>query len=113
MQSDERKIIMQYNNGFDIKGFEEYMNESFSLDEFSQSMVDNLANFAVENQNHSKDQLADFLSDVIPEVEFKEIAGFCEDAILTESYGQEQKREFQEEHPDKFPELFQAQPEME
>lgn len=86
---------MQYNNGFDIKGFEEYMNECFSLDEFSQSMIDNLANFAVENQNHSKDQLADFLSNVIPEVEFKVIAGFCEDAILTESYGQEQKREFQ------------------
>ena len=85
------------------------------------------AEYAMNDSNfydYEKDALPNFLSDIIPDIEFAETAIFCSDSILSES-AKEEKQQFiesieqehpefrKEEHPDKFPELFQAQPEME
>ena len=56
--------------------------------------VENIIDSAVEHNNVSKDQLCYFVSDMLPEVEFLEVARFCENGILTNSTLKELGREF-------------------
>ena len=89
---------MNYETGFAREEFKNYLAEFHDIDPCSKAMdiVDNLISYGLNNLNHSLDQLAYFLEDII-DVEFKEVAGFCEDSVLT-NFGQESKREFMTEH---------------
>ena len=81
-------------NGFDKQGFMDYLERSFSGfdNAFLRELVENVIEYAQKREHVSKDQFAFFVSDLLPEVEFGEVAMFCEDGILTK-YGQNEKRE--------------------
>ena len=80
--------------GFDEKGFMSYLEETFGgVDNcFLRELVQNVIEYAQKWEHVSKDQFAYFVSDMLPEVEFGEVAMFCEDSILTAG-GQRVKRE--------------------
>ena len=50
---------------------------------YSLRTLENIVNYGLEHKNTSRNQLAYFLFDIVPDVEFKEVAAFCEDDILT------------------------------
>ena len=80
--------------GFDEKGFMSYLEETFGGfdNRFLRELVQNVIDYAQKWEHVSKDQFAYFVSDMLPEVEFGEVAMFCEDSILT-AEGQRMKRE--------------------
>ena len=56
-----------------------------SNNEFERYLLYNLIEYGVKNHCVSKDQLAYFLSDIIPNVEFKDVIKFMNDECLTEN----------------------------
>lgn len=52
-----------------------YLQDTFNCEfnHFTHNTFENMINYAVNNFNHSKNQLAYYLSDVIDELEFNEI----------------------------------------
>ena len=86
------KYIMR--KGFNESGFLSYLEETFDgFDNcFLRDLVQNVIDYAQKWEHVSKDQFAYFVSDMLPEVEFGEVAMFCEDSILTAD-GQRMKRE--------------------
>lgn len=78
--------------GFAKDDFMEYMEQTFDGfdSSFLRETVENIIEYAHKYEHVSKDQFAEFISSMLPEVTFGEIAMFCEDAILT-SNGREQK----------------------
>ena len=74
-----------YHKGFDSIGFLEWMETQVSLDAYAKALISNIIEYAVNEKNYSKDQLAEFLSDMLPTIEFLEVARFCEDSILTDA----------------------------
>ena len=86
------KYIMR--TGFNESGFLSYLEETFDgFDNcFLRDLVQNVIDYAQKWEHVSKDQFAYFVSDMLPEVEFGEVAMFCEDSILTAD-GQRMKRE--------------------
>ena len=78
---------------FNTDGFMAYLKEQFGPmdDHFTYDMVENLVNYGKDPHGHTKDALAYFLSDMIPEVEFCEVAMFMDDACLTHN-GQMEKQ---------------------
>ena len=72
-----------YYKGFDSVGFLEWMERQVSLDAYAKALISNIIEYAVNEKDYSKDQLAEFLSDMLPTIEFLEAARFCEDSILT------------------------------
>lgn len=70
---------------FDKKAFMKYMLKEFSSMDthFTYDMVENLVDWGLEHQNSSKDQFCYWLSDLIPEVEFEEVARFMSEDYLT------------------------------
>ena len=83
------------NKGFDDTAFMEYLERSFNgFDNcFMRELVKNIVNYAQKHEHVSKDQLVYFISDMIPEVTFGEVAQFADDDILTAS-GLSEKRNF-------------------
>ena len=69
--------------GFDSSGFMKLLEENFTTDNYARQTVLNIIDYAHKHKHISKDQFAYFISDLLPEVEFLEVARFCEDAILT------------------------------
>ena len=69
--------------GFDSNGFMEWLEENFSVDNFGRQIVLHIIDYAHKHEHISLDQFAYYVSDMIPEVEFLDVARFCEDAILT------------------------------
>lgn len=69
--------------GFDLDGFMEWIEETFDTDSFARQIVLQIVEYAHKYEHISKDQFAYFVSDMLPEVEFLEVAKFCEDKILT------------------------------
>ena len=45
--------------------------------------ANNIIEYAHKHEHVSKDQFAYFISDLVPEIEFMDVAKFCEDDILT------------------------------
>lgn len=88
-----KKDNLQFVKGFDKNSFIEYMHENFNIDRFGIACIENIIDYAHKYEHVSKDQFCYFVSDILPEVEFSEVAGFCEDCILT-SDGQYYKNEF-------------------
>lgn len=81
-------------NGFDEERFMDYMQKTFTvIDYFTRNMISNIIDYAHEHEHISKDQFCDFISKIIPEVEFGEVAMFIEDECLTE-YGQAEKNKW-------------------
>jgi hypothetical protein len=89
--------------GFFEQGFMAYLGHRFpSVFEgtggiFTRELVENLIRYAHQYEHISKDQFCYFLSDLLPEVEFGEVAAFMEDDCLTSSYGLVEKRRVMEE----------------
>ena len=79
--------------GFDEQAFMAYLEEKFNGFEnpFLRGIVENIIEYAQRHEHISKDQFCWFLCDMIPEVEFCEIAQFAEDDILTD-YGKGEKQ---------------------
>jgi hypothetical protein len=83
------------NIGFNKQGFMEYLELSFNGFEnsFLRNLVKNLIEYANKHERVSKDQFCYFVSDLLPEVEFGEVAMFMNDGSLTE-YGLTEKKKF-------------------
>ena len=89
---------MNYEKGFDRNAFLDYMQEQFNLHgNFTIDMINNIIDYAHKYEHVSKDQFAEFLADMIPEIEFAEVAAFCADGCLT-AYGINAKHKFWNEH---------------
>jgi len=80
-------------NGFDRNGFMDYMEDAFDgFDQpFVRNLVANIVEYGLKHERISKDQFCYWLSDMIPEVQFGEVAMFIADESLT-NYGLEEKR---------------------
>ena len=60
----------------------EYLKNTFNVDfsnSFIRNTIINMIDYAVENFNHGKDQLAYYLSDIIDEITFEEIKKVIDD----------------------------------
>lgn len=81
--------------GFDNGAFMEHLAESFNGfdNPFLRQLVENVLDYAHSFEHISKDQFVYYLCDMIPEVEFGEVAAFMEDACLTAD-GQRMKQEW-------------------
>ena len=81
-----------YFNGFDKDDFLWYVSRNYiqHASAYADDIVENLVNYAIKNERVSKDQLCYFLADMLPEIEFAEVAQFADDSILTE-WGKQQK----------------------
>lgn len=73
-----------YNKGFNEKAFTEWLEDKFDLNSYAVEMVTDIIEYAHKWEHVSKDQFAYFISDLLPEVEFEEVAQFCEDCMLTD-----------------------------
>lgn len=84
--------------GFDEIGFMGYLEQTFSGFEnsFLRGVVDNLIEYATKHEHVSKDQLCYWMSDLLPEVTFAEVAAFTDDGSLT-AWGQNEKYNFKAE----------------
>ena len=80
--------------GFDENNFMAYLEATFNGFEnsFLRDLVRNVIDYAKKYEHVSKDQFAYFVSDMLPEIEFGEVAMFCDDVILTAD-GQKMKYE--------------------
>lgn len=85
---------MEY-KGFNREGFLEYLNETFyGLDNpMFRNTIRNIIEYANEHEHISKDMFCKFVSDMIDEVEFGEVAMFMDDKCLTEN-GKAEKNKF-------------------
>ncbi|MDD5022249.1 MAG: hypothetical protein PHR82_09015 [Endomicrobiaceae bacterium] len=80
-------------NGFDVTGFMKWLEDNFNGFEnsFLRGVVENLIEYGFKHERTSKDQFCYWLSDMLPEVEFWDVAAFIADESLT-GWGLEQKR---------------------
>ena len=84
-------------NGFNKDVFMSWLKDEFPVcvdRHWNWDFVENIIDYGVEHNNVSKDQFCYFISDILPEVEFLEVARFCENGILTNSTLEELGREF-------------------
>lgn len=72
-------------NGFDKDGFMTWLAKEFPsvINRFTWDLIDNIIQYGFKHEMVSKDMLAEWISDMIPEVEFLEVARFMEDGHLT------------------------------
>lgn len=84
---------------FDKNKFMSYLSSEFSLDNFSRSLVDNIIEYGLEHESDRDDQFAYFLADILPEVDFGEVAAFCADYVLTDD-GNKKRASWMVMHPD-------------
>lgn len=72
--------------GFNFEGFILWLNEKFSgcLDnQWNYDLVENIIEYGFKHEMIAKDQLCYWISDILPDVEFLEVARFMEDDHLT------------------------------
>lgn len=72
--------------GFNFEGFISWLNEKFSgcLDnQWNYDLVENIIEYGLKHEMIAKDQLCYWISDMLPEVEFLEVAKFMENDHLT------------------------------
>ena len=82
---------------FNTSAFLSYLNSTFYGFEnsFIRETIQNLISYGLINNNTSKDQFCYFLSDILSEVTFGEVAMFMDDSLLTQ-WGQEEKARIKE-----------------
>lgn len=84
-------------NNFNKNAFFKYLFRGFHQ-AFTLELAENIIDYAIKNNNVSRDQLVFFIMDIFPEgLEFGEIAQFADDSILTQR-GREEKRVYMKEH---------------
>ena len=85
---------MEY-EGFDCNGFMEYLKNTFEgmNNSMLRGTILNIINHAEKYENISKDMFCKFVSDMIDDVEFGEVAMFIDDKCLTEA-GIKEKMKF-------------------
>lgn len=88
-----KKEELCFENGFDKNSFMQYMDDNFRMHSFGRNTVDSIVDYALKHENVSLDQAVYFISDIVPEVEFKEVAAFTSDEMLT-MYGKNEKSRF-------------------
>lgn len=73
--------------GFDNEKFMAYLEQEFDGMEncMLRRIVENLIDYGHKHEQISKDQFVQWLTDMIPEMSFGEIAAFMEDDCLTEN----------------------------
>ena len=79
--------------GFYYEAFIEYVKSEWEVNDFAIDIICNIIHYALEYECVSRDQFANFVADMIPEMEFAEVAAFCEDGHLT-VYGKSEKERF-------------------
>ena len=79
----ESTMENKYYKGFNRDGFIEWLEDKHGLNSFTVELLDNIIDYAHKHEHVSKDQFAYFISDLVPEVEFLDVARYCEDGILT------------------------------
>lgn len=67
-----------------------------SMDNLSYQLINNIVCYGMEQKNNAKDQLVYFITDLVPRLDFGEVAAFCDDAHLT-NYGLAEKEKYLEE----------------
>lgn len=70
---------------FNQNNFMTWMENEFYLNNYSIQTILSLINYAYVHENTSLDQFAYYISDILPEVEFLDVAKFCKDNILTQN----------------------------
>lgn len=70
---------------FNKNNFMTWMENEFYLNNYSIQTILSLINYAYVYENTSLDQFAYYISDILPEVEFLDVARFCKDSILTQN----------------------------
>lgn len=73
--------------GFNREGFLNWLKEEFPgcLDnEWDYKLVDSILEDALDSKCISKNQLCYYLSDVLPDVDYLDVAVFCKDNLLTD-----------------------------
>lgn len=85
------------NENFKKKEFMEYLEETFvgykgMEGGHLRELVDNLVDFAMEHMSKTRDDVAHFLSGIIPELTFGEVAMFMDESELTE-HGRRERTE--------------------
>lgn len=85
--------------GFNKTAFMEYLAKTFyGFDSsFTRQLVENVIDYANKWERVSKDQFTYFVSDMLPEVEFGEVAAFVDDKSLTEE-GKLRKYKWMNDH---------------
>ena len=73
----------KYYRGFNRDGFIEYLEDKYGLNSFAVALLDNIIEYAHKHEHISKDQFAYFISELMPEIEFIDVAKFCKEDILT------------------------------
>lgn len=75
---------LTYEKGFDRNAFISYLYDNFDMYNcFAEDIINNIIDYAHKYEHVSKDQFAYFIADMIPAIEFDEVAAFCEDCCLT------------------------------
>ncbi len=84
---------------FNKDAFMEYMRNTFQCFEnhFVWDLVENVIDYASKYEHISKDQFVYFVSDILPEVEFGEVAAFVDDECLTDN-GKYMKYKWMNDH---------------
>ncbi len=72
-------------NGFNNEGFMAWLKDTFSIDWYGLDVVLNILEYGYKNKTTSKDQFAYFVSELVPEVEFLDVARFCDQEMLTDA----------------------------
>ena len=73
-------------HGFNFEGFMTWLKEEFPglIDtHWNYDLIENIVEYGFKHEMISKDQLCYWISDMLPEVEFLEVARFMEDGHLT------------------------------
>ena len=70
---------------FNQNNFMTWMENEFYLNNYSIQTILSLINYAYVHENTSLDQFAYYISDILPEVEFLDVARFCKDNILKQN----------------------------
>ena len=81
------------NKGFNQQEFMEYLEKALNgFDKpYFRNLVENLIDYGLKHEHVSKDQFCYWLSDLLPEIQFGEVAAFMSDNCLTENGIQEKK----------------------
>lgn len=73
-----------FENGFNTEAFVEWIEDILSLNTYAVEMVYNIIKYAQAYKNVSKDQMAYFISDLLPdEISFLDVAKYCGDNELS------------------------------
>lgn len=69
--------------GFNEEKFIEWLDNRVGVNNFGKELVSNIIGYAHVHEHIAKDQFVEFLAELIPGIEFFDVAEFCEENILT------------------------------